>query len=192
VLYAFKVIADTLEPIMPKLTQELLSYYQYTTSTTLSLHDLQLTKPYKPVLYRLDEHKIKDSLMINEPLVTEQPSEASVSTVVGMKDLITIDDFAKVDLRIGLIKAAEAVENADKLLKLQVDIGMKTIQVFSGIKKYVNPNDLIGKQVVVCINLQPRKMKFGLSEGMILAASDEQGLCLLTPMNPRELGASIS
>ncbi len=88
---------------------------------------------------------------------------------------ITIDDFAKLDLRVGRIVSAESVEGADKLLRLQVDVGEeKPRQVFAGIKKrFSNPAELIGKNVVIVANLKPRKMKFGLSEGMILAATGQ-------------------
>ncbi len=83
---------------------------------------------------------------------------------------IEFDDFAKVDLRIAKIISCELVPKADKLLKFQLDLGGETRQVFSGIKSAYNPEDLIGKYTVVVANLKPRKMKFGMSEGMILAA----------------------
>ncbi len=83
---------------------------------------------------------------------------------------IEFDDFAKVDLRIAKIVSCEAVPKADKLLKFQLDIGGEMRQVFSGIKAAYKPEDLVGKLTVVVANLKPRKMKFGMSEGMILAA----------------------
>jgi methionyl-tRNA synthetase len=99
---------------------------------------------------------------------------------------IGIDDFAKVDLRIALIVNAQAVEGADKLVQLTLDIGEeKPRNVFAGIKAAYQPEDLIGKLTVMVANLAPRKMKFGLSEGMVLAASDAggktPGLFLLEP-----------
>lgn len=83
---------------------------------------------------------------------------------------ITIDDFAKVDLRVAKIANAEEVPEADKLLKLTLDIGTETRQVFAGIKSAYQPEDLIGKHTVMVANLAPRKMRFGISEGMVLAA----------------------
>jgi methionyl-tRNA synthetase len=83
---------------------------------------------------------------------------------------ISIDDFAKIDLRIAKIANAEAVPEAEKLLKLTLDIGGETRQVFAGIKAAYNPEDLIGKLTVMVANLEPRKMRFGISEGMVLAA----------------------
>ena len=106
---------------------------------------------------------------------------------------ITIDDFAKVDLRIAKIANAEHVEGADKLLKLTLDVGaLGTRQVFAGIKSAYDPATLIGKHTVVVANLAPRKMKFGLSEGMVLAASGETpGIFLLSPDNGAQPGMKV-
>ncbi len=87
-----------------------------------------------------------------------------------ISETISYDDFAKIDLRVALIKKAEAVPEAEKLLKLQLDIGGETRQVFAGIKSAYNPEDLEGKLTVMVANLAPRKMRFGMSEGMVLAA----------------------
>ena len=95
-------------------------------------------------------------------------------------DEINIDDFTKLDLRVAKIISAEAVEEADKLIKINLnigDFGEKT--VFAGIKKFYNPQDLIGKLVVCVNNLKNRKMKFGTSEGMILASSNDEGVFLI-------------
>jgi len=83
---------------------------------------------------------------------------------------ISYDDFAKLDLRVALIKKAEAVPEADKLLRLQLDLGGETRQVFAGIKSAYSPEQLEGKLTVMVANLAPRKMRFGMSEGMVLAA----------------------
>jgi methionyl-tRNA synthetase len=89
---------------------------------------------------------------------------------------ITIDDFAKLDLRIARVQNAEHVEGADKLLKITLDVGtLGTRQVFAGIKSSYDPDTLKGKLTVLVANLAPRKMKFGVSEGMVLAASGESG-----------------
>jgi methionyl-tRNA synthetase len=96
---------------------------------------------------------------------------------------ITIDDFAKVDLRIARIVAADAVDGADKLVKLTLDVGeAKHRTVFAGIKSAYAPADLVGRLTPMVANLAPRKMRFGLSEGMVLAASgDGPGIYLLAP-----------
>jgi len=88
---------------------------------------------------------------------------------------ITIDDFAKIDLRIAKIVNAEHVEGADKLLKLTLDIGTEQRTVFAGIKASYDPEHLKGRLTIMVANLAPRKMKFGVSEGMVLAAGDENG-----------------
>ena len=99
---------------------------------------------------------------------------------------ISIDDFAKVDLRVARIVDAAHVEGADKLIRLSLDIGEeKPRQVFAGIKSAYDPAALVGRLTVMVANLAPRKMKFGMSEGMVLAASDESGktggLYILSP-----------
>ena len=98
-------------------------------------------------------------------------------------DEIEIDDFLKINLRVAQVESAEAVEEADKLIKLNLDLGpLGKKQVFAGIKKYYDPANLIGKLVICVANLKPRKMRFGLSEGMILAASDdESGVYIVSP-----------
>ena len=107
--------------------------------------------------------------------------------------IITIDDFQKVDLRVALIANAEAVEGSDKLLKLTLDLGTETRTVFSGIKSAYDPAALKGRLTVVVANLAPRKMKFGVSEGMVLAASgDSPGLFLLSPDSGATAGMKIT
>ena len=106
--------------------------------------------------------------------------------------MIGIDDFNKVDLRVARIVAAEHVEGADKLLKLQLDLGNETRQVFAGIKSAYAPETLEGQLAVVVANLAPRKMKFGVSEGMVLAASGEgPGLFLLSPDGGAQPGMKV-
>jgi methionyl-tRNA synthetase len=111
--------------------------------------------------------------------------QASASASTSDNGLISIDDFTSVDLRIALIVAAEAVEGSDKLLRLTLDVGEGRLRnVFSGIKAWYQPEQLTGKLTVMVANLAPRKMKFGISEGMVLAASsddDDGGVYLLDP-----------
>jgi methionyl-tRNA synthetase len=105
---------------------------------------------------------------------------------------ISIDDFAKLDLRVAKIASAEHVEGADKLLRLTLDLAGETRTVFAGIKSAYAPEKLVGKLVVVVANLAPRKMKFGVSEGMILAASgDEPGIFLISPDDGAKPGMRV-
>ena len=109
-------------------------------------------------------------------------------------DEIEIDDFLKINLRVAQVESAEAVEEADKLIKLNLDLGpLGKKQVFAGIKKYYDPADLVGKLVICVANLKPRKMRFGLSEGMILAASTEDsGVFIVSPDNGSKLGMKVT
>jgi methionyl-tRNA synthetase len=108
-------------------------------------------------------------------------------------DTISIDDFAKIDLRIARIANAEHVEGADKLLRLTLDLGeLGTRQVFAGIKSAYAPEALVGRLTVMVANLAPRKMKFGMSEGMVLAASgDAPGLFILSPDSGAQPGMKV-
>jgi len=124
----------------------------------------------------------------SSPKVTTPKPEAPAAD--GM---ISIDDFKRVDLRVARIANAEHVEGADKLLKLTLDLGTETRTVFAGIKAAYDPSKLIGRLTVMVANLAPRKMKFGLSQGMVLAASgDEPGLYLLSPDSGAQPGMRIS
>ena len=118
------------------------------------------------------------------------PEGAGKST--GASAQITIDDFNKIDLRIAKIVKAEAVEGADKLLKLTLDLGGSSKTVFAGIKSAYDPAKLEGRLTVVVANLAPRKMKFGVSEGMVLAASGEgPGIYLLSPDTGAQPGMKV-
>jgi methionyl-tRNA synthetase len=101
--------------------------------------------------------------------------------ILPVADTISIDDFGKIDLRIARIVDAELVTDADKLLKLTLDIGVETRTVFAGIRSGYHPKDLVGRLTVMVANLAPRKMRFGESQGMVLAAGDGAGVYLLSP-----------
>jgi methionyl-tRNA synthetase len=110
----------------------------------------------------------------------------------AIKDTITIDDFAKIDLRIAKIVQAESVPDAEKLLKLTLDIGDETRQVFAGIKSAYEPEALVGKYTVMVANLAPRQMRFGTSEGMVLAAGPGgKDLWLLEPHAGAQAGMRV-
>jgi len=112
-----------------------------------------------------------------------------------MSDIIKYDDFKKVELKVGTIKKAEDIEGADKLLKLEVDLGKETGKrtICAGIKKYYKKEDLIGKQIVVVVNLEPRKMRGLESQGMLLASvsDDESQVILLSPDKKAESGWKV-
>jgi methionyl-tRNA synthetase len=110
-----------------------------------------------------------------------------------VKPEIVYDDFAKIDLKIGTIKSAEKVAKADKLLKLEIDLGFETRTIVSGIALHYQPEEIIGRQVVVVVNLAPRKMKGVESRGMILMAEDAAGkLHFVSPGEIINPGAGVS
>ena len=119
--------------------------------------------------------------------VKEKKKEKKMETT----DLIDITDFAKVDLRVAKIVQAERVEGADKLLKLQIDLGSETRQIVAGIAKQYAPEDLVGKKIVVVANLKPAILRGIESNGMLLAASDESAISILTPLKDVAIGSKV-
>jgi methionyl-tRNA synthetase len=117
----------------------------------------------------------------------------TLSEISNLKSEIVYDDFAKIDLKVGTIVAAEKVEKADKLLKLQIDLGFETRTIVSGIALHYQPEAIIGKQVVVVANLAPRKMRGIESNGMILMAEDAAGkLYFVAPDDVIGNGSGVS
>jgi len=110
-----------------------------------------------------------------------------------IQETITFDDFAKVDMRIALIKSADFVEGSDKLLKLQLDLGGESRQIFSGIRSaYPDPKALEGRLTIMVANLAPRKMRFGISEGMVMAAGPGgKEIFLLSPDSGAQPGMQV-
>ena len=125
---------------------------------------------------------------INENFDMHSPEEEDMDNV----NLINIDQFSAVDLRVAKIIDAKDVEGADKLLQLNLDVGdLGTRIVFAGIKSAYKPDELIDRLVVLVNNLEPRKMKFGLSEGMVLASSNENGIYLVSPDDGAKPGTKV-
>ena len=109
------------------------------------------------------------------------------------ENIINFDEFIKVDLRVAKIIEAKDVEEADKLLDIRVDIGSEERTIFAGIKGYYDPSELVGKMIVVVANLKPRKMRFGVAEGMLLAAGDDDsGVFLISPDDGAKPGQRVS
>lgn len=105
--------------------------------------------------------------------------------------MINIDDFKKVELKVAKVLSAEKIEGSDKLLKLQLDLGTEQRQILSGIAKHYQLEDLVGKQIVIISNLEPRQMMGLESQGMVLAAGDGEVVSLLTPDKDMPAGSSI-
>jgi methionine--tRNA ligase beta chain len=106
--------------------------------------------------------------------------------------MISIDDFRKIELKVATVKSAEPHPNADKLMVLQIDLGGEQRQICAGIRNHYAPEDLVGKQIVVVANLETAKLRGLKSQGMLLAASDEGRVIVLTPDKPVLAGAKIS
>jgi methionyl-tRNA synthetase len=106
--------------------------------------------------------------------------------------MISIEDFRRVELKIATVKSAEPHPNADKLMVLQVDLGDEQRQIVAGIRNHYAPGDLVGKQIVVVANLEPAKLRGLESQGMLLAASDEARVIVLTPEKSVQPGARVS
>lgn len=110
-----------------------------------------------------------------------------------IKSEITYDEFSKIDLKVGKVLNAEQLEGYKKILKLEVDIGEKKIEIMSGLAKHYVPEDIVGKNVIVCTNLTPRKFGEKTSNGMLLAATNEEGKpILLTVLGDIQAGSQIS
>ena len=140
---------------------------------------------FEPLLGRLDKKAvarlIEASVEADAPPPVDAEADAPAGTAASDDTSISIDDFFKVDLRVARIVEASEVDGADKLLALKLDLGNETRQVFSGIKSAYRTEDLVGRLTVVVANLAPRKMRFGVSEGMILAAGDDDEIFLVAP-----------
>ena len=175
-LNAFKILSIYLHPVIPNLTNEAFNFLNIIDLTFDSI-EKPLTKKinnYKPLLNRLEKIII--------------PEEEDMDNV----NLIDINHFSSVDLRVAKITKADDVEGADKLLQLTLDVGdLGTRNVFAGIKSAYKPDELTDRLVVLVNNLEPRKMKFGISEGMVLASSNNDGIYLVSPDEGAEPGMKV-
>lgn len=177
-LQLFRVLMGYLKPVLPQLAERAELFLQ-TELTWNNLAQPLLShpiSPFKSLFTRLEEKQVNALIEATKQQFAETQTAQAKPTVTEtaiapIADTITIDDFAKLDLRVAKVIKAELVPESNKLLKFTLDLGNETRQVFSGIKAaYNNPEELNGRLVVMIANLAPRKMKFGLSEGMILSA----------------------
>ena len=183
---AFRLLTIYLKPVLPTLAAQVEAFLNIEplqfadAARALGAHKGHTIGDYKHLMQRVDATQL-DALI--EPTVVEAPPPGGEPIAPEIK----VDDFAKIDLRIAKIENCEAVDGSTKLLRLTLDVGEgKTRNVFSGIASAYAPADLIGKFTVMVANLAPRKMKFGISEGMVLAASHaddkaEPGIYILEP-----------
>ncbi len=187
ILEAIKSFAIALYPVMPESSQILLNNLGYDKNLiwedVLNFKGLKenvLITKGKPLFPRIDEKILEKA----------EKGEKSMEEKKEKPELLSIEEFQKLDLRIGKIISAEKVKGTDRLLKLEILCPEKR-QIVSGIAEYYKPEDLIGKEVVLVANLKPAKIRGVLSEGMILAAKDKNGLCLIIPEKEVEPGAKV-
>ncbi|WP_414451207.1 methionine--tRNA ligase [Burkholderia sp. 22PA0099] len=219
-LESFRLLSLALKPVLPKLVESVERFLGIAPLTwadaATPLSSTQPVNAYQHLTSRVDPKQIEALLAANRSSLAPagEAGAAATATAKDGKDakkkpakeaaapagdgIISIDDFTKIDLRIAKIVACQAVEGSDKLLQLTLDVGEeKTRNVFSGIKSAYKPEDLVGKLTVMVANLAPRKMKFGMSEGMVLAASSkdenaEPGLYILEPHSGAKPGMRVS
>jgi methionyl-tRNA synthetase len=191
----FRLLTIYLKPVLPQLSTEVekfLSVGQLRWQDADSLLPVgHVIRGYQHLMTRVEEKQLNALFEPNKETSMTTPSPQPSPAGAG-EGAISIDDFAKVDLRIAKIVKAEHVDGADKLLKLTLDVGNGTRTVFAGIKSAYDPAKLEGRLTVMVANIAPRKMKFGVSEGMVLAASGEgPGLYLLSPDSGAQPGMKV-
>jgi methionyl-tRNA synthetase len=173
----FRVLITYLKPVIPATAERAETFLRIEplrwTDAALPLLDHAIA-PYEPLMTRVEPASAAAMQEASKPQDTP-PVAAPPADLEPITDEITLDDFAKVDLRVAKVLEASAVEGADKLLRLHVDLGDHERTIFAGIRRSYEPADLVGRFVVVVANLKARKMRFGVSEGMALAAADGQG-----------------
>ncbi|MCP4002011.1 MAG: methionine--tRNA ligase [Gammaproteobacteria bacterium] len=189
-LNLFRVLMIYLSPVLPAMAYKVAEFLDTGTEQWQSRSEPLLNKrinPFKPLMTRIDSASVEKMIE-----ASKKAGQASTQPVKEKQDdkYISIDDFLKIDLRVATVISAAAVEGADKLLQVILDDGSGQRTVLAGIKSAYSADELTGRQVIVVANLKPRKMRFGTSEGMILAAGDDE-IFLISPDNGAEPGMRV-
>ncbi|MFC3533891.1 methionine--tRNA ligase [Vogesella facilis] len=194
---AFRLLTIYLKPVLPKLAESVEAFLDIAPLQWADAQQLLLNhtiKPYQHLMQRIDPVLIEKLIEANKQSMEAQ-APAAAANYEPLADTIKIDDFAKLDLRVGKVLACNFVDGSDKLLQFSVDLGFETRNIFSGIRAaYQHPEQLVGRKVIVVANLAERKMRFGVSQGMIVCASgteDGSGLFLLDADDGAEPGMRI-
>ncbi|HEX5129358.1 MAG TPA: methionine--tRNA ligase [Usitatibacter sp.] len=201
-LELFRILTIYLKPVLPKMAEDVEAFlgvkpldWEDVATPLKPGHGVQ---PYRHLVSRIDPKQIEQLLEPPAEAKPEAPKAAATGAeapefklepveppkppvLLPVGETISIDDFGRIDLRIARIVDAELVPDADKLLKLTLDIGIGNRTVFAGIRSAYTPKDLVGRYTVMVANLAPRKMRFGESQGMVLAAGDGSSIYLLSP-----------
>lgn len=187
----FRALLTYLKPVLPKLTARAETFLaagelDWAARTTPLLG--HTVRQFEPLLQRVDNQAVEAMVDAVRKSAAPQPAAAPQPEA----ETIRIDDFLKVDLRVATVVSAEQVDGADKLLRLTLDVGGEQRQVLSGIRSAYEPAALVGRQLIVVANLAPRKMRFGVSEGMVLAAGDGRDIFLLAPDDGASSGMRVT
>ncbi|MBF7052053.1 methionine--tRNA ligase [Halomonas sp. KAO] len=195
----FRQLMVYLAPVVPAMAEQARGFLRLESLDWHSRHELLLDHEiakFKPLMTRVEKDRVDAMIEASkEDLVEEQKLKETPRgplTEEPIAEEISFDDFIKVDLRIARIAKAEYVEGADKLLKLSLDLGGESRTVFSGIRAAYAPEALEGRLTVMVANLAPRKMRFGVSEGMVLASANDEGIYLLSPDSGAEPGQRVT
>ena len=195
----FRQLMVYLAPVVPAMAEGARDFLRLDSLDWHSRHEVLLDHEiakFKPLMTRVERDKIDAMIEASkEDLVEEQKLKETPKGPLAEAPIapeIAFDDFIKVDLRIARIAKAEYVEGADKLLKLTLDLGGESRTVFSGIRAAYAPEALEGRLTVMVANLAPRKMRFGVSEGMVLASANDEGIYLLSPDTGAEPGQRVT
>ncbi len=195
----FYIIAAYLKPVVPEMVAKAEAFLNIDSMgwpdqwSPLTNHAIN---KFKPLLTRVDKDKLDALIEASKESLEKKPAtkmdKKKSKTSVTAPDLIEFDDFAKIDLRVAKIEKAEHIEGAEKLLRLTLSLGDETRQVLAGIKSAYSPEQLEGRLTIMVANLKPRKMRFGVSEGMVLAAGPGgDDLWLLAPDQGATPGMSV-
>jgi len=195
----FRVLITYLAPVLPFTAERAEAFLGREVSDWRNIDEPMLkvhVNAFQPLMMRVDPLKVDSVIEASKESLQPAAAESAAKSAAAIEDLadeITIDDFIKVDLRIARIISAEFIPEADKLLKLTVDIGNETRTIFAGIKSAYDPAQLEGRLTVVVANLKPRKMRFGTSEGMVLAAGPGgEDLYVLEPDDGAQPGMRVT
>ncbi len=202
-LEAFRLLTLYLKPILPHTAERVEAFLhcgeQTWDTVNRPLSSANPIEKYQHLMGRVDLKKHLDALIPGTktaaPAAEEKKDEANLPGGEAIAPICTIDDFVKTDLRVAKVVECTTVEGSDKLLRLMLDVGEGRIrQVFSGIRAFYKPEDIVGKLVIMIANLAPRKMRFGVSEGMVLCASnpkDKKSVYLIEPDAGAEPGMRL-
>ncbi|MFU2317876.1 methionine--tRNA ligase [Rahnella sp. PCH160] len=192
----FRVLMTYLKPVLPSLSERTEAFLNTTLEWDAIAQPLlsHQVNPFKALFNRIELDKVTAMVDASKEDIAAAKAPATGPLADDpIQETITFDDFAKVDMRIALIKSADFVEGSDKLLRLQLDLGGETRQIFSGIRSaYPDPKALEGRLTIMVANLAPRKMRFGISEGMVMAAGPGgKDIFLLSPDSGAQPGMQV-